>query len=104
MAQDQRYDRTTKTQWLFRRYDDPDTLVPEDEVRQWSKALRDGQGADGQSLSKVNYIFADEDTAEYNHHALAFARLGTYVGSLDRHRRYGEDETPSFDTKDDFGI
>lgn len=89
--------------WLYRAYSDPDTLVPDDEVSDWSRALRNGKAPSGESIKAVHYVFKDEGTAEYNHHALAFARLGTYHGSLDNPKPY-DGATPSFDTKEDFGI
>lgn len=98
----QRYDKKSKTMWLYRKYS-ADTLVPESEVNQWSKALRDGKAPTGEALSAVNYIFNSQDNAEYNHHMLAFAKLGTYVGTLDANRPVDGD-APSFATKDDFGI
>ena len=104
MTQTQRYDEDTQTLWLYRNYDDPDTLVPDDEARAWSKAVREGKGPDGKALKAVNYVFGHEDTAEYNHHALAFARLGTYTGSLRAPKAWGDGDTPRFDTKEDFGI
>lgn len=105
MTQTQRYDDQTQTLWLHRAYDDPDTLVPDEEASRWSKAVRDGKGPDGKPLRAVNYVFAHDDTAEYNHHALAFARLGTYTGTLDAPKAWGDDDdAPSFETKEDFGI
>lgn len=104
MSQTQHYDEQTKTLWLYRKYDDPDTLVPDAEARQWSMAVREGKGPDGKALSAVNYVFAHDDTAEYNHHALAFARLGTYTGTLTSPKAWGDEDAPSFEVKDDFGI
>lgn len=102
-SEQQRYDAKTHTLWLFREYDDPDTLVPSQEVQGYSKQLRDGKTDSGQPLKQVNYVFSHEDTAEYNHHALAFSRLGTYLGDLDSPRAFDQD-APSFGTGDDFGI
>lgn len=104
MSETQRYDERTQTMWLYRDYADPDTLVPDEEARQWSKALREGKGPQGRALRAVHYVFAHEDTAEYNHHALAFARLGTYTGTLEDPKAWGDDDAPSFETKEDFGI
>lgn len=98
-----RYDGKTKTMWLFRDYDVAETLVPNDELMQWSKAVREGKTRDGQPLDAVHYIFPNAETAEYNHAALAFASVGTRVGDLERSTSYDED-TPSFSTRDDFGM
>jgi hypothetical protein len=97
------YDAKTKTAWLFREYDDPDTLVPSEESSSWSAQLRAGKTSTGKPLSAVNYVFSSHDTAEYNRDALAFARIGTHVGTLKKHEPFGG-EAPSFDTKDDFGM
>lgn len=99
-----KYDSKNEIMWLYRKYDDPDTLVPEDELKAWSRAARDGETPGGDPIKAVNYIFADEDTAEYNHAALAFAQLGTFVGSLRRPKSYEGDEEYDFDTREDFGI
>ena len=36
-------DASSKVYWLFRDYDDPDTLVPNDELKAWSKVAREGK-------------------------------------------------------------
>lgn len=102
---EQRYDASTETMWVSYDFDSSDTLVPNDELRQWIKSLKEGETPDGQPLEAVNYVFSDEESAEYNHQALAYANVGTYVGSLDDHEAFEPEEgTPSFDTKEDFGI
>ena len=101
--QEDKYDGKSKTMWLFRDYDVAETLVPNDELMQWSKAVREGKTRDGQPLEAVNYVFPTASTAEYNHSALAFASVGTHVGDLKKSSSYDED-TPSFSTRDDFGI
>lgn len=100
----QRYDEDTHTLWLWRDYDDPDTLVEEGEVRRWSEVVRDGETEDGRSISHVNYVFADEATAEYNHAPLTFASLGVYVGSLEDPEPYEDGEDLDFEVREDFGI
>lgn len=100
----QRYDAKTKVMWLYREYDDPDTLVPSDELKSWSKAARDGSAPDGSPLVGVCYVFGHEDTAEYNHAPLQFARVGTFVGSIDDPKPFDSDEELDFATKSDFGI
>ena len=98
----QRYDEQSKTLWLYRDYDDPDTLVPNDELRSWSKAARDGRMPDGRPLSSVRYVFANDQTASYNQSALSYACIETYTGSLDAPKKL--DGAPSFEPKEDFGI
>ncbi len=97
------YDASNKTMWLFREYDDPDTLVPSDESSSWSAQLRAGKTTSGKPLSAVSYVFSARGTAEYNRDALAFARIGTHVGTLEEHAPL-DGSAPSFDAKDDFGM
>lgn len=98
----ERYDDQTGTLWLECNLG-PDDLVPNDEIQTWIDALKAGRTADGRELNHVNYVFSDEEAANYNYHALKFARVGAYVGSLGKPRPVGDDEV-AFDTKDDFGI
>lgn len=102
MAANRRYDDKSRTLWIFRAYDEPDTLVPNDEIKEWIKVLQNGESDGGEAIESINYVFADEETAEYNHHALGFARIGTFTGSLNDPQPYG-DET-EFETRSDFGI
>ncbi len=97
------YDKKTQTMWLLRDYEVAETLVPNDELMSWSKAARDGKTRDGQPLKVVNYVFPNAATAEYNHSALAFASVGTFVGNLKKSKKYDED-TPSFSTREDIGM
>lgn len=101
--QEERYDKKSKTMWLFRDYDVAETLVPNEELMSWSKAVREGKTRDGQPLSAVNYVFSNGATAEYNHSALAFAGVSTHVGSLKKSVEYDED-TPTFSTREDLGM
>ena len=98
-----RYDSDTHTMWVYRDFDEVKTLVPGDELKDWQSQKQAGETEDGEPLSRVNFVFASEETAEYNHQALAFADFGTYVGDLDSPTEYGG-ETPEFSTKKDFGI
>lgn len=98
----EQYDETSKTLWIACDLG-PDDLVPEDEIQGWIDALKAGRTTDGRELARVNYVFSDRESAEYNHHALKFARVGTYVGNLDEKEPLDEDEV-SFATEDDFGI
>ena len=102
-AHDLRYDEDTQTLWIMRADPDPDALVPPEEVASYSAQLRRGVLQDGRPVKRIAYIFVDEDCAEYNHHALAFARLSTYTGSLSAPKPFGQ-QPPSFDAKDDFGL
>ena len=103
--QDERYDKKSKTMWLFRDYDEAETLVPNEELTGWSKAVRQGETQSGEPLKAVNYVFANDATAEYNHSALSFAQVGTHVGTLERPEAFdGGEDAPSFSTREDFGI
>ncbi|MFP4597360.1 MAG: hypothetical protein ACOC9J_05215 [Persicimonas sp.] len=100
-----RYDEDTATMWVYRTFGKPKTLVPQDELQSWTKRLKEGKTADGDDLEQVNYVFGDEQTAEYNHQPLSFSNLGVYVGDLDSPEKYQSSEgEPSFETKKDFGI
>jgi len=100
-----RYDEETETVWVYHEFDEPQTLVPNEELRKWMTVVQEGETEDGRSVEAVNYVFADEASADYNHQALAYGNIGTYVGSLDDHEEYESPEgTPEFDTKEDFGI
>lgn len=100
-----RYDKKHKAMWVYRKFDKPKTLVPNAELKGWVDKRNDGQTDDGQPLKAVNYVFADSQTAEYNHQPMAFSKIGVYVGDLDDHDKYqSEGGEPSFDTREDFGI
>lgn len=103
MAADRLYDDKSRTLWIFRAYKEPETLVPNGEIKEWIEALKKGETKGGEAIESINYVFADEETAEYNHHALGFARIGTYTGSLTDPEPYGGDP-PDFETRSDFGI
>lgn len=100
---EQRYDSINKTMWLFRAYDDPDTLVPDAEVNAWGVQLRAKKTESGQVLERVCYVFEHEGTAKYNKDMLAFARIETYTGALSRPTPFGG-APPTFETAEDFGI
>ncbi|QDG54621.1 hypothetical protein FIV42_28910 [Persicimonas caeni] len=100
-----RYDKKNKTMWVYREFDKSKTLVPSDELQGWVKQKQSGETDDGEPLEHVNYVFADEQTAEYNHQPMSFSNLGVYVGDLDDHEKYQSEEgEPEFSTKKDFGI
>jgi hypothetical protein len=100
-----RYDGKEKTLWVYRKFDEPKTLVPSDELQKLTKQLQSGKTADGEPLKHINVVFSDEQSAEYNHQPLTFSKLGVFVGDLDDSTRYrAEDGDPSFDTRSDFGI
>ena len=98
----ERYDEQTGTLWIASALG-PDDLVPNDEIQGWIDALKAGRTPDGRELHHLNYVFANEEAADYNYHALKFARIGACVGTLDDPRPVGDDAV-DFDTKDDFGI
>ncbi len=98
----ERYDETNKTLWVACDLG-PDDLVPEDDIQGWIEALKEGRAPDGREIQRINYVFDDRESAEYNHHALKFARIGTWVGSLDENEPFDEDAV-SFATEDDFGV
>jgi hypothetical protein len=98
-----RYDAATAT--LFIGTDaDADTLLSNEDIMKWSRSLRDGATPDGKPLKRVAVVFSDPGAAEYNHHALGFARLDTLVGPLDSPSRFNPDDPADFSTKDDFGV
>lgn len=98
------YDTKKKIYWLFRVYDDAHTLVPTKELHKWSEIARNGKTIDGLEVNAVNYVFANEETAEYNHPANEFAKVGTYVGTVTDATSFAGDESYSFDAREDFGI
>lgn len=102
---EERYDEETGTVWVYYDFDDPETLVPNGELREWMAAVQKGEAEDGRDIEAVNYVFSDEASAEYNHQALAYGSINTYVGDLEDCEEYEPPEgTPEFDTKEDFGI
>jgi hypothetical protein len=102
MAANRRYDDKTRTLWVFRSYDEPETLVPNDEIKGWIEVLKSGETDGGEAIDSINYVFASDKTAEYNHHALGFARIGTFTGSLNDPKSFGE--AAEFGVRSDFGI
>lgn len=102
---ERRYDEDDQTMWVFYDFDEPKTLVPNDELRTWIKALKKGETPDGEPLKSVCYVLADEASASYNHQALAYANIDVFTGSIDDPTPFEpEGETPDFDTRSDFGI
>ena len=105
MSDEERYDESSKTYWVYYEFSDSETLVPNKELRKWMNVVQKGETEDGTEVEAVNYVFADEGSAAYNHQALAYGNIGTYVGDLDDHEEFESGEgTPDFDTKEDFGI
>lgn len=102
---DVEYDASTKTVWVAYDFDDPQTLVPNEELRKWMSVVQEGETEDGRDVEAVNYVFTDEGAADYNHQALAYGDIGTYVGTIEDCDEYEPDEgTPDFGTETDFGI
>ena len=101
-ATDERYDAASKTLWIFCDAQDPDTLLPHDELMEHSKALRQGALDDGRPLRKVAYVFSNDEVAKYNESALSFLKLDTYTGDLQNPRPLSD--ASSFKVEEDFGI
>jgi hypothetical protein len=100
-----RYDKKNKTMWVYRDYDKPKTLVPSAELKGWVEQRKAGETEDGEPLEQVNYVFADEQSAQYNHQPLSFSNVGVFVGDLDDNEKYQSEEgDPEFETRKDFGI
>ena len=98
----ERYEPSSKTLWVASKADG-DTLVSNDLIKTWTAALASGKLADGRAVSTINVVFQDPGGADYNSTALSFAKVGTFIGSVENPKKHaGED--PTFDTKDDFGI
>jgi len=99
------YDQETKTAWVYQSYDDPQTLVPNEQLRTWIEALKRGETDDGRAVERVCYVFDQKGAAEYNHQALAYANIETWVGDRDDANRFEpEGGSPEFGTETDFGI
>lgn len=99
----ERYDEHNETLWIWCTLGEDD-LIAEDEIQGWIDALKRQHAPDGRPIRHVNYVFLDHGAAEYNHYPLKFAKLGTYVGSLDDPLPFDEADGVSFDTKDDIGM
>lgn len=99
-----RYDADQKLMWVYRSFPKPKTLVPEDELQKWIDALKAGETPEGDELELVRYVFPEEETAEYNHQALTYARIGTFLGDLDNPVPFEAGDEPNFETREDFGI
>jgi hypothetical protein len=100
-----RYDKNTKTMWVYRTFDKPKTLVANVELKGWIEQRKAGQTDDDEPLEQVNYVFDDPKSAEYNHQPMSFSKFGVYIGDLDDHQKYQSSEgDPDFETREDFGI
>ncbi len=97
----QKYDAESKTLWV-----ESDAkglaLVDVAMMKPFVAILAAGRTTEGE-VKQVSFVFTDKDAAEYNRDSLAFSRLNTYL-------RTGKkliglnDDAPSFDTREDFGI
>ena len=100
-----RYDKKKKTMWIYREFEEPKTLVPSEELKDWVDLKQRGTSDDDEPIETVNYVFPDEKTAEYNHQPLSYSGLGNYVGDLDDNEKYDSgDDDLDFETRKDFGI
>lgn len=101
----QKYDESSRTLRVYRNFDETRTLVPPDEVKSVMAMLRDKKNKEGKEVLRVQYVFEDAGTAEYNHQALAFAGIETHVGDEKSSRPYESDDgMPGFSVREDFGI
>ncbi len=101
----QKYDASSRTLSVYRGFDKTRTLVPADEVKSVIAMLREKKNAEGQEIAHVKYVFEDAGTAEYNHQALAFAGIETFVGDEKHSKLYESDDgMPGFSVREDFGI
>lgn len=99
------YDDDTETAWVYQSYDDPQTLVPNEQLRAWIEALKRGETDDGQSIDRVCYVFEQKAAAEYNFQALAYANIETWVGTREDAETYKpEGGAPEFPEETDFGM
>lgn len=93
-----RYEAKNQTLWVLSSIDS-DTLFDE---LQWVKVLKEGK-FESETVTTINIVFSESASAEYNSQPLSFSKLGVYVGTLVRAKKYvGEDI--SFDSRDDFGV
>lgn len=97
-----RYDEKTKTLWISSDADE-DSLIDPSTLKGWSSMLRSGETERGEPLNALNVVFSDPSGASYNHQALAFSKLGTFVGTLESPSAFDAD-SPEFEPREDFGI
>lgn len=99
----ERYDQATETLWIHSTIGEDD-LIEEEIIQTWIDAIKNHHTPDGRPVRHVNFVFEDYGAAEYNHYPLKFAKLGTFVGSLEEPVPFAEGDHVSFDTEDDFGM
>lgn len=97
------YDASAKLIRVYRAFGSPRTLVPRDELSAWSDVRQSGKDEQGREVKAVRYVFEDEESASYNHQALSFAKIETYLDSGDGERPF-DGESPEFSVREDFGI
>lgn len=102
MSEKIEYDGASQVVKIYRTMPDAKSLVPNEELRKWTKVAQDGKDEKGRAVKAVRYIFDDPDAARYNHQPLAFAGLQTFVVEGGKENPVGDD--PSFSTREDFGI
>ena len=96
------YDADERLIRVYRGFSKSKTLVPKDELKRWTDVVTEGEDDQGRPVDAVRYVFSDEETAEYNHQPLAFARLQTWVKVDGQEKPWGDD--PGFSVREDFGI
>ncbi len=96
------YDADKKLIKVYRSFSDAKSLVPKEELKKWTDAVKRGEDDDGRDVDSVRYVFDDEKTAKYNQQSVAYAGLETYVEVGGKERQVGDD--PDFSVREDFGI
>ena len=99
----ERYDDVAETLWVTCDLGEDD-LIPNEEIQKWIDALKERYLPDGRPLRHVNYVFSDRGCAEYNHYPLKFAKIGTFLGTLQEPEPFDEMGSASFEAADDFGM
>lgn len=96
------YDASSQTIKVYRTMPDSKTLIPNDEIRKWSKVVQEAKDDMGRDVKGVRYIFDDPEAAKYNQQPLTFAGLQTYIQDGTEEAPLGDD--PKFSIREDFGI
>lgn len=96
------YDPQDQVVKVYRSFAEAETLVPKDELKDWTKVVERGQDDQGRPVEAVRYVFSDEQTADYNQQPVAFAGLETWIETDEGEQPFGDD--PDFSVREDFGI
>lgn len=99
------YDAATETLWVYRPLPTPTSPLGSGELKRQMAALKAGRTDQDQPLKHVHYVFETKEAAAHHSQALAFARIGTWIGDQTHAQPYvSPDGTPEFGVQDDFGI